>query len=120
MKLIIKLFPFTKRGLFFFLVCLIILVVGIINSDLSALFWSTGILTILLLSFISIHTTYLILTRKRISFNLKVPVNPIFPGDEISIRLETELPKIFIPGIIILFNISFNWQNRKPVFFLKF
>ncbi len=117
MKTIRKLFPFTKRGLFFILVCLIILAVGIINSDLAALFWSAGILTVLILAFISIHITYYLLNRKRVCLNLKVPVNSIFPGDEITIRLETELPEIFIPGIIILFNISFNWQNRKPVIF---
>ncbi len=117
MKAFKKILPINKRGVFFVFISLIILLIGIVNSDLAALFWSSSILTILTLTFIANHIAVFVIKSKLQYFNLKVPVAPLFPEEDITIQLETELPKIFIPGIIVIFSISFNWEKRKPLIF---
>jgi hypothetical protein len=117
MRILKRIFPFTKTGLLYAFASLIILLHGIINADLAALFWSSGILTITTAAFILNHITYLLIKRKTENINIKVPVSSLFPGDSVVIMLETNISDIFVPGIIIMFCISFRWKKRKPLVF---
>ena len=116
-----RIFPFTVRGFAFFLLSVLITVLGYIRMDLASLLWGCAFFLISLYSFIGSHIVKHILSRFLFntpeSVNISVPYRGVFPGDNISLRLRIELPGVILPGFMINFLCRMHFPGRVPLVF---
>ncbi len=114
-----KIFPFTWRGNFFFVLSLLIFVIGIIRIELATLLWGSAFLLLLLYAFAGNHIYRLIirafLLKTLDAVDCKLPDRSLFPGHSGIAEIKVELPQAALPGFQVRFIHSLRWHDRPSV-----
>ncbi|MBN1413440.1 MAG: DUF58 domain-containing protein [Spirochaetales bacterium] len=120
--LLTRILPLTLRGLFFLVLSLAILLLGIFRADLASLFWGTSFLSLCVYALIGNHFFRALSRRHFISnpaaCNLSLPVKGIFPGNKVVCDITVEYLSFFIPGFSARVRVDLCWPDR-PVFSLN-
>ena len=110
-------FPFTRRGLLFFLVAAGLLGVGLVRADLASLFWGASFLLYALYAILASHFTMLLLRRKRSAhpdfLRVILPAAGMSSGDEGEAHVSSRLPRAFAPGFLVRFTLPLAWHERS-------
>ncbi|MBA7606054.1 hypothetical protein ES703_13192 [subsurface metagenome] len=112
------LFPFTWRGIFFLILALIILGLGIFRIELASMLWGSGFLLLALYSLAGGHLYRFItaryLSKKLDAVDCNLPTRGC-SGDEGLAEIKVELPRIAVPGIQVRFIHQLYFQDRPPI-----
>lgn len=114
-----RLFPFTRWGVVFFSLSLVILVVGVLRMELAALLWGSA-LTLLALYCLGagritlwILRCYFAKVPDPVDFTL--PADGVFPQSSTRAEVKADIPRRSAPGMKIGFEISLDWLGRESM-----
>ena len=113
-----RLFPYTPWGLTLLAAGTGVLVLGAARMELGALIWGSSFVLLALYALAGGHFTRRVL-RRYIARNLepldfRLPADGLFPGDEGTAEVASELPRAPVPGFQLRFEASLRWQERPP------
>jgi uncharacterized protein (DUF58 family) len=114
-----KLFSFTRWGVVFFLLSLMILIIGALRVELAAILWGSAFTLLAVYSLLANRIMQLVLRRffekvpDPVDFTL--PAAGVFPRSSATAELDAELPRHRAPGIKMRFEILLHWPGRDPL-----
>jgi uncharacterized protein (DUF58 family) len=114
-----KLFSFTRWGVLFFFLSLMILVIGAVRMELAAILWGSAFCLLTAYSLLVNRLTQATVRRffektpDPVDFTLSA--TGVFPRSPAAAQLSAELPRLRVPGIRIGFEILLHWPGRKPI-----
>jgi uncharacterized protein (DUF58 family) len=113
-----RLFPYTPWGLTLLAAGTGVLVLGAARMELGALIWGSAFVLLALYALAGGHLTRRTL-RRHIgrtleALDFRLPVDGLFPGDEGTAEVVSELPRVAVPGFQVRFEASLRWQERPP------
>jgi uncharacterized protein (DUF58 family) len=115
-----KIFPYTGKGFFFFLLASVIFTAGILRADLAALFWGCSFLLLTLYAFTGNHIFTALLRnffkKQTRPVNICFSETGITAGSTAAIHMKARLLSFFIPGFTLTLVITLQWQTRDPVY----
>ena len=110
---------FTTRGILFFLLALIILVVAAVRMELAGILWGGAFSLLALYCFAANWITRSILRRyleknpDPLDFSLLS--GQVFPRHSVAAKVNADLPRYRAPGISVGFRISLDWPGRESL-----
>ena len=116
---LLKAFSFTRWGLVFFLLSMMILIIGALRMELAAILWGSAFTLLAVYSLLANRIMQWVLRRffekvpDPVDFTL--PAAGVFPRSPTTAELNAELPRHRAPGIKIRFEILLHWPGRDPL-----
>jgi len=119
-RLLLKAFPFTRWGVLFFLLSLLILIVGALRMELAAILWGSAFTLLAVYSLAANRIMQSVLQRffektpDPVDFTLSAA--GVFPRTAATAEMKAELTRSRAPGIKIRFEIFLHWSGRDPLY----
>ena len=118
-RLLKKVFSFTRRGALFFLLSAMILVIGALRMELSAILWGSAFTLLGLYSLLANRIMQALLRhffeRAPDPVDFTLSASGVFPRSPATAELTAEIPRHRAPGFKIRFEILLHWQGREPL-----
>jgi uncharacterized protein (DUF58 family) len=109
--------PLTPRGLALVAVAAASLVIGVIRTDLAALFWGASFLLFALFALCAGHLFRALLRRRgrrTVQFlSVVLPSAGVFAGEQAEALVSADLPRRFPPGFSMRVRLPLAWQERR-------
>jgi uncharacterized protein (DUF58 family) len=109
--------PLTPRGLALVAIAAAALAVGILRTDLAALFWGASFLLFALFALAAGHLFRLLLRRRgRRAIELLSVILPsagVFAGEQAEAQVSADLPRRFPPGFAVRLRLPLAWHDRR-------
>jgi uncharacterized protein (DUF58 family) len=110
-------FPLTLRGLALFLLAALLLVEGLVRSDLASLFWGASFLLYTIYAVLASHSTLLLLKGGKGTehdlISVTLPPTGMATGEEAEAQVSAQLPRVLAPGFSVLFYLPLSWHDRR-------
>ena len=114
-----RLFPFTRRGVVYLCLTLVILAVGVLRMELAAILWGSAFT---LLTFYCLGAGGITLWILRRYFakvpdpvDFTLPTGGVFPQSSTRAEIKADVPRRTAPGMRIGFEIFLDWPGRESV-----
>jgi uncharacterized protein (DUF58 family) len=109
--------PFTARGLAFTALAAVILLAGMLRSDLAALFWGASFLLYAGYA-LAASALFRVALRRRASRGADVlavtlPEAGRSPGEQAEAHITARLPRAFPPGLSVRVSLPLAWHERR-------
>jgi uncharacterized protein (DUF58 family) len=112
-----KLVPLTPRGFALVAIAAAALVIGILRTDLAALFWGASFLLFALFALLAGHLFRALLRRRgRRTIELLsvlLPSAGVFAGEQAEAQVSADLPRRFPPGFAMRLSLPLAWHDRR-------
>ena len=112
-------FPFTRLGVAYLCLSLVILVAGVLRMELGALLWASAFILLAAYCLAAGRITLWILRRYFAKVpdpvDFTVPTGDVFPGSPTRAEVKADIPRRSAPGMKIGFEISLDWLGRESL-----
>jgi uncharacterized protein (DUF58 family) len=110
-------FPFSARGVALIALAAAVFAVGIIRTDLAALFWGASFLLFAAYALVAGHFLHAVLrrgARRSLQFlSVVLPSAGVSPGEQTEARMSARLPRVFPPGFSARLLLPLSWHDRR-------
>jgi uncharacterized protein (DUF58 family) len=112
-----KAVPLTARGLALVIIAAVALLVGVLRTDLAALFWGASFLLFAVFALIAGHLFRAVLRRRgrrTVEFlSVILPSAGVFAGEQAEALVSADLPRRFPPGFAARVSLPLAWHDRR-------